>query len=111
MRDANGQEVKRLTLTTDSLGSASAQIVLPEGRMGGRYSLLTDNRQGGNTYIIVDEYKRPTFEVEFDKYEGAYANGDTITVKGRAKSYAGVPVQGAKVSYAITRGKAWWCRW
>ena len=58
----------------------------------------------------VEEYKRPTFEVEFDKVNEEYADGDTLTVTGRAKAYSGVAVQGAKVKYTVRRKQALWWR-
>ena len=59
-------------------------------------------------YIRVEEYKRPTFYVEFPEVKTAYAAGDTLPVKGVAMSYAGVPVQEGKVSYKIMRRTAFW---
>ena len=39
----------------------------------------------------------------------AYADGDTLQVKGTARSYAGVPVQDGKVKYKVERRRAtWW---
>ena len=38
-----------------------------------------------------------------------YNWGDTVVVKASAKTYAGVPVQGAKVEYQVTRrNQLWW---
>ncbi|MCP6341478.1 pollen Ole e 1 allergen/extensin family protein, partial [Klebsiella pneumoniae] len=38
-----------------------------------------------------------------------YAIGDTIKLKGRAKAYSGMPVQGAEVSYTVNRNPVlWW---
>ena len=110
LRDANHQVVKEETLTTDEYGSANAVFTLPSSGLTGNFYLQT-NRGNGSTSFKVEEYKRPTFEVEFDKYEGEYHAGDTVTIKGHAKSYAGVPVQGAKVHYTINRKRAFWYWW
>ena len=57
----------------------------------------------------MEEYKRPTFEVEIPTVKELYADGDTLQVKGTARSYAGVAVQGAKVKYKVERQRAtWW---
>ena len=54
-------------------------------------------------------YKRPTFEITFPKVNEKYNWGDTVVVKASAKTYAGVPVQGAKVEYQVTRrNQLWW---
>ena len=60
-------------------------------------------------YFRVEEYKRPTFEITFPKVNEKYSWGDTVVVKASAKTYAGVPVQGAKVEYKVTRrNQMWW---
>ena len=37
-----------------------------------------------------------------------YEDGDTVQVKATARSFAGVPVQNAKVRYTVVRRRAWW---
>ena len=110
LRDANGKVVSEESLTTDSYGSASADFQLPSSGLTGMFSLRTDN--GGYQSFRVEEYKRPTFEVEFDEVKVAYKAGDTVNVRGTTKSFAGVPVQGAKVKYTVKRRRAlwWWGR-
>lgn len=110
LRDANHQVVKEEQLTTDAFGSANTSFTLPNVGLNGNYYLQT-NVGRGSTSFKVEEYKRPTFQVEFDKYEGEYHPGDSVKIKGHAKSYAGVPVQGAKVSYTVNRKRAFWCWW
>ena len=61
--------------------------------------------------IQVEEYKRPSFKVEIPKVNTRYENGDTLMLQGKALSYAGVPVQGARVSYRVERKAAYWWRW
>jgi len=109
--DANGKTVSQQALITDVYGTASAEFVLPEGRLTGRFSLRSDEIRT-TRFFRVEEYKRPTFEVTFEKVKTAYAAGDTIVVKGMAKSFAGVAVQGAKVSYTVKRNEryCWWGR-
>lgn len=107
LRDANYQEVGHKDVVTDAFGTAAADFVLPKTGLTGNFSISTSDNS--STYIQVEEYKRPTFEVSFDKVHDAYKAGDTITVRGIAKSYAGVPTQGAKVSYTIYRKPAYWC--
>ena len=110
LRNANYKEVETKEVETDEYGTFSEDFILPANGLTGTFSFSTSL---GNGYanLQVEEYKRPTFEVEFDEIKTKYANGDTLTVIGRAKSYAGVPVQNAKVSYSIQRRKAAWCWW
>ena len=74
----------------------------------GHCSSLTIGTFNGSCTFRVEEYKRPTFEVEFEKVTADYKDGDTVAVKGTARSYAGVPVQEAKVKYRVIRRA---CRW
>lgn len=107
MRDANYKEVEQKEVVTDSYGTASADFVLPTGRLNGRFTIQS-NYGNGMTHIRVDEYKRPTFQLEFPEVDEHYAHGDTVQLKAHARSYAGVPVQGAHVKYRVTRQEAWW---
>lgn len=108
--DANNKKVAEKDLTTDSYGSASADFTLPAKGLTGMFSLRVD-RYSAYTGIRVEEYKRPTYEVTFDEVNEVYKAGDVVTVKGKALSYAGIPVQNAKVKYTVTRREAvWWWR-
>ena len=55
----------------------------------------------------VEEYKRPTFDVTFEPVKVEYQVGDSIEVAGMAKTFAGAPVQNARVHYNISRSYAW----
>ena len=108
LRDANYQEVSKQTLKTNEFGSVSGEFVLPQGLLAGFFNITTNN---GNVGFQVEEYKRPTFEVTFDKIEKTYKFGDEITLKGKAENYSGIKLQNANVSYRITRQQSWWWRW
>ena len=109
--DANYQLVSEKTVTTDSFGTAAVDFTLPASGLTGNFTIKARADVEGSTTIRVEEYKRPTFQIEFSDYKEQYAHGDTISVEGFAKTYAGVPVQGAKVKYTVSRRNAWWCWW
>ena len=48
--------------------------------------------------------------MEFPDINEKYKNGDTLMVRARATTYAGVPVQGAAVSYTVRRNVSLWWR-
>ena len=110
LEDANWKLVAKKTAKTDEYGTASVDFELPQGGLTGRYHLTAGGGEGrGYGYFRVEEYKRPTFEITFPKVNEKYAWGDTVVVKASAKTYAGVPVQGAKVEYKVTRrNQLWW---
>ena len=47
----------------------------------------------GRTYLQVEEYKLPHFEVELAQPEGKICWGDSVTVRGNVKAYAGYDIQ------------------
>lgn len=107
LRDANWKQVAELKATTDEYGAASVDFELPKEGQTGLYSISVNGT--ATKYVRVEEYKRPTFEITFPKVNEKYNWGDTVVVKASAKTYAGIPVQGAKVAYQVTRrNQLWW---
>lgn len=107
LRDANGKQVAEQKATTDEYGTASVDFELPKEGQTGLYFISVNGRV--TKYVRVEEYKRPTFEITFPKVNEKYNWGDTVVVKATAKTYSGVPVQGAKVEYQVTRrNQLWW---
>ena len=107
LRDANWKQVAEQKVTTDEYGTASVDFELPKEGKTGQYSISVNGT--ASEYFRVEEYKRPTFEITFPKVNEKYTWGDTVVVKASAKTYAGVPVQGAKVEYQVTRrNQLWW---
>lgn len=107
LRDANWKQVAEQKATTDEYGTASVDFELPKEGKTGMFSISVNGT--ATEYLRVEEYKRPTFEITFPKVNERYTWGDTVVVKATAKTYAGVPVQGAKVGYKVTRrNQMWW---
>lgn len=107
LRDPNWKQVAEQKATTDEYGTASVDFELPKEGQTGLYSISVNGT--ASEYFRVEEYKRPTFEITFPKVNEKYTWGDTVVVKASAKTYAGVPVQGAKVEYQVTRrNQLWW---
>lgn len=107
LSDANWKQVAEQKVATDEYGTASVDFELPKEGKTGQYSISVNGT--ASEYFRVEEYKRPTFEITFPKVNEKYTWGDTVVVKASAKTYAGVPVQGAKVEYQVTRrNQLWW---
>ena len=107
LRDANWKQVAEQKATTDEYGTASVDFELPKEGQTGLYSISVNGT--ATKYVRVEEYKRPTFEITFPKVNEKFNWGDTVVVKATAKTYAGIPVQGAKVAYQVTRrNQLWW---
>lgn len=105
LRDANHQIVSTKEVTTDRFGTASVDFILPQNSLSGQYTVSTF---AGSHNFRVEEYKRPSFEVDIPPVCQDYDDGDTIVVSGRARSYAGVSVQSAHVKYKVVRRLPFW---
>ncbi|MCE2615877.1 alpha-2-macroglobulin family protein [Phocaeicola oris] len=112
LRDANYKEIGKKEVKTNEFGSFNHQFVLPEGGLNGHFSIqaTTDNAKGSVSFN-VEEYKRPTFEVTFEKIQSQFQANDSILINGLAKTYTGVPVTHAKVHYKIERRKPYFRFW
>lgn len=105
--NASWKEVEMKKAKVDEYGTASVDFELPKEGQTGMYHVSVNDQV--NRFFRVEEYKRPTFEITFPKVNEKYTWGDTVVVKASAKTYAGVPVQGAKVEYQVTRrNQLWW---
>jgi hypothetical protein len=115
--DSNHKEVARQDHTLNAYGSFDGSFVAPRDRVTGSMHLNAANGPSGSVYFRVEEYKRPKFQVTVDAPKEAARLGGEVAVSGHAKTYTGMPVAGAKVSYRVAREvryPMWWgwcCRW
>ena len=119
------------TLKTNSLGSVASQLKLPDELQPGqvrvaarilhhyikhrRYRRVYAHSVGwydrtyrrtnryylGLTLLQVEEYKLPHFEVELAQPEGKICWGDSVTVRGNVKAYAGYDIHHAHITYKV----------
>ncbi len=109
--DTNGQEVKKLSFTTNSFGSFAGTFILPASGLTGTYSLRTPNYN--STSFSVEAYKRPKFETAFSPITNTYKVNEQVQVTGTATAYAGSKITNAKVVYRVQRQVQYprWCYW
>ena len=103
-KDGNGNVFFEKDMTTDEFGAVYSSFILPESLLPGGVSL-----QVGDAYhsIRVEEYKRPSFEVELESPAETYMIGDTIRISGKATTLSNLPVSNAKVRITAERGQGW----
>jgi len=109
--DANYQKVSELALTSNEYGTFSGTFTAPSSGLTGQMRITNTY---GDLYFSVEEYKRPKFEVTFEPVRGSYKLNENVTVKGKAKAYAGSNIDGADVKYRVTRTAIypyWYCWW
>lgn len=98
--DVNAQKIASLDLTTNQYGSFSGTFTAPASGLTGQMRIQNES---GSAYFSVEEYKRPTFSVSTNPVTGNYVLGDSISVTGKAVSYAGANIDNAKVAYRVVR--------
>lgn len=101
LHDPNAQEVGKLKLTTNEFGTVAGEFVIPSGRPLGAWRLQSSI--SGFAMLRVEEYKRPTFEVNLlDPTQALHLN-KKANLRGEAKYFFGQPVTTGKIRYRISR--------
>lgn len=98
---ANNKEIAHAEVSSDEFGAFGTSFTLPAEMLPGTVSISANGKE--TIFLRVEEYKRPTFEVEVSKPAGKYSEGDTIAVVGKARAYTGVAVQDGLVAYTVER--------
>ena len=102
--DPNGETIATQNLDTNEYGSASGQFEIDSGRLLGQYILRTPN---GQTWIRVEEYKRPTFEVSLEDQTGSISLNTPVSIQGQAIYYFGMPLNEGDVMWTVKRRPRW----
>ena len=97
LRDARHKALDTVWVVTDTLGVFACDFSLPNEGRTGRFSVEAG---GESVSFAVEEYRRPTFWVLLD--------ADSLSVRGVATGYNGVPVRGARVTASLSRWGCWW---
>ena len=100
--DVNRKEVASRKLTTNDFGSFTTEFMLPAACLNGTFLLQSRDRKGRTT-IRVEEYKRPTFTINFFPIEKAYCLGEQVVLKGEVKAFSGRSVQELPLAYTLKR--------
>jgi uncharacterized protein YfaS (alpha-2-macroglobulin family) len=101
--DANNQTIDSMKVLLNDFGSFNGRFKIPENKLNGEFNIDVKEYENSSVSFSVEEYKRPKFYTEFEKAKGSFRVGDTVSINGFAKAYAGNNIDGAKVSYRVTR--------
>ena len=107
MRDINYNEIASLSLKSNDFGSFQGSFSIPRDRGTGAMTLQISDGFGINQSIQVEEYKRPKFEVTIEPPKEASKLDVETSLVGKATSYTGAAINGAKVRYRVTRSVRW----
>lgn len=111
--DPNGDEVERIDARANDYGSFSGTFTAPRDRLMGRMHITTAEHRE-SSHVRVEEYKRPTFQVELEAPQTAVKQYDVVTLTGTATAYTGAPTDDAQVRWRVvreTRFPNWWPWW
>lgn len=101
--DANGDKIDSLNVAFNDFGSFNGKFKIPENKLNGEFSIEVNEFDNSSVSFSVEEYKRPKFYTEFEKAKESYRVNDTVKISGFAKAFAGNNIDGASVSYRVTR--------
>ncbi|RYG13644.1 MAG: hypothetical protein EOO07_17475, partial [Chitinophagaceae bacterium] len=99
-KDTNRKEFGSQDVTTNEFGSFQGSFIIPNGKLNG--TMWIETAYGG-VNVQVEEYKRPTFELVFDKSDQKYKLDDSVKVNGKAVAFAGYAIGDAKLTYKVMR--------
>ena len=110
LMDANWQTITQASFTTDEYGAFSGSFVIPTDRLNGNFRLSAYH---GSTTFKVEEYKRPTFEINFESVKEQYKLNEDVTVRGSVDALAGFGLDDVQYSYRVVRKTSfpWRCWW
>lgn len=100
--DANYQLIEEKEMKTNAFGSVNGSFIIPDNGLTGAMTIATSHG-GFRKAFRVEAYKRPKFELSFDPVEKSFLPGDTVSVSGKAKAYAGSALDGASYRYTVVR--------
>lgn len=99
-KNANLKTISEEIFITNKNGSFNGEFVIPKGLLNGNFLI---HSRYGRTSFRVEEYKRPTFYVEFDTLREQYKIGDFVEIKGKVEDYSGSSVENATLKFTVKR--------
>lgn len=98
--DVNNKQVSTLKLKTNEFGTFSGSFIIPQSMLNGDVTIKTEDVE---LEVKVEEYKRPTFQIEFSPVKESYKLNDSVTVKGNVTAFSGYGLSQTRVAYHIIR--------
>ncbi len=111
--DPNNKEIARQEHRANDYGSFSGSFTAPRDRLLGPMRLKVMGGPPGETWVRVEEYKRPKFKVALDAPKTAAKLNGEVRLTGHATAYTGAAVDDAAVQYRVVRQvrMPWWWGW
>ncbi|WP_434037704.1 alpha-2-macroglobulin family protein [Formosa sp. 4Alg 33] len=104
--NTNNENINTITLNTNDFGSIHGEFILPTSGLNGEYRLEIKSESEhiqSRLFFSVEDYKRPTFEAEFNSITETYTVNDSVVVTGKANAFTGSKITNATVVYRVKR--------
>ncbi|MDO5571095.1 MAG: alpha-2-macroglobulin family protein [Bacteroidales bacterium] len=95
---ADGVNITNQNFKSDNFGGFAGEFVIPNDIKNGTI-YLKSNKEFKT--VEVAEYKRPEFEISFEKINDIYVYGDSVKVNGNVKTLSGFDLENCGVEYSI----------
>lgn len=103
VEDPDNNELKTMTVTTNSHGTFNGLIEIPENGKTGGYQVQIAYPDGYTSYqsFEVAQYRKPEYQVEVEPLAERVIAGEKGRARVRATYYFGGPVANARIKYSI----------
>jgi alpha-2-macroglobulin len=106
LKNPFGKIVDSVVTTINNFGSLTGTFTIPKNGATGQYSIdfkdVYVNHEDGD-YVLVEEYKRPTFTAKIEMPKQHLVLKDSFAIKVVVTSFAGAPLQNIQVAYTVDR--------
>lgn len=106
LMNVNGELISKLKVKTNDYGSFQGSFALPSSGLNGNYRIQTES---GIHYFLVEEYKRPSFEITLNTNKESATINQNVTVTGNVIAFSGAKISDAKVTYRVQRRTSFPC--
>ncbi|WP_017259069.1 alpha-2-macroglobulin family protein [Pedobacter arcticus] len=100
-KSQDGTKLADMKSITNEFGSFEGSFVIPQQVLNGRIRFEVNDNDAGS--VLLEEYKRPNFEVSLIPEKQTYNLNDSVTFKGKVLAYNGYALPNAKVAYVLNR--------
>ncbi|MGC4101094.1 alpha-2-macroglobulin family protein [Ferruginibacter sp.] len=105
IKDAFDKEMDSVKISPDEYGAVSGSFKIPKTAATGEWNIEPDyiDVEMNTGSFKVEEYKRPSYEVQVEKPQKELKMGDSIVFKVKLRSFAGAALNNVKINYTVTR--------
>lgn len=110
LRNPKGEEIGRMSLSTNENGSVSGDFILKRGERNGNYriELVRGNQTIATKSLRVDDFVLPSFDLGWEEIPELYFPLEKVHVRGSIRAYSGHSLDGADMTYTVSHdGQTW----